>query len=193
MVGHCTADCDRLFTPRSGHRESGHGCQFEQFGLQFGVGNRLSGRPQCSAAGWRKGSVWRCLRGGQGQRRDLECQLTCRNAGAVRGSQHGVGEQSQFGFPDRRADQKNQGVVPDIGQCTVVGQGWRQKLAQVRVERDQPLGALGDTTERVAGSRERGLRGCGTGGTGLAIDGVMLHECHHRSEISAWTAKFRLA
>src|SRR3546814_4124610 len=72
---------------------------------------------------------------------------------------------------------------------SVIGQGWRQKLAQVRVERDQPLGALGNTTERVAGSRKCGLRGCGTDGTGLAIDGVMLHECHHRSEISAWRSE----
>src|SRR3546814_9230338 len=59
------------------------------------------------AACLRKGSVSRCLGRGQGQRRDLECQFTCRNAGAVRGSQNGVGEQSQFGLPDRRRSEEH--------------------------------------------------------------------------------------
>jgi len=62
----------------------------------------------------------------------------------------------------------------------------------VRVERDQPLGTLGDATERAAGSRQCGLCAGGAGGNVLAIDGVMLHECHHRSEIPAWAAKFRI-
>lgn len=96
--------------------------------------------------------------------------------------------QPQLGFPDGRADEKDERAVAHIAQPAMVGKCGRQAVAQFAVERVQPKGAFDEPAQAGLPDRFERVLGAWLGrGAWMTRSGSDRHECHHRSEIPEGT------